>query len=153
MKPAWLTAREDCGMLAMVSWLRVPVETFVRLALVASVSLATWFALGCAPAVVIPAACQGNDTAYALTAGNAPRGFRSASPRRTVLPPASFRGRATIRMLVNVDGEVQADSTQVLGQTGEDSATVARSAARYAFYPATLNGCAVRSWSVLTITR
>lgn len=104
--------------------------------------------------VSIPSPCVGNDTVYASDRPDPARDFHPASPRATVLPPQTFRGRAVVLMLVSATGRVVGDSTRVTGvPLREDSLSLARSVAGDQFLPARLGTCAVASWFSLQVTR
>ena len=103
--------------------------------------------------VPLPAPCVGDSTVY--TAADTLQGL--VLPRITSLAmPNSTRlissGSYHIRILVGVRG--RPDTIHVTAASDLGSAQqVARSARFYTFHPATLRGCAVRSWYDLRMER
>ena len=109
--------------------------------------------LACAPAVVVPPPCAGNDTIYASSASSAEGPFRAATIAQPRVPPAEFRGTAVLRLLIDPRGQVLSDSTTVKSADPKNAPLLKRWAAAFQFRPATLGLCAVSSWYELTITR
>jgi len=101
----------------------------------------------------VPAPCAGNDSVYSITAADSARGLYAARPTDLFLPPSGVHGTAKIRALVSARGHIETDSSEITGTVPRESVRRLRqSLTNYRFFPATLQGCAVRSWWVFSIT-
>jgi hypothetical protein len=101
----------------------------------------------------LPPPCVGNDTIYFAT-WDSTDGLRVAQATDVYPPPSEFHGTAVVRILVTALGRANLDSSQITGKgTVRGVEDLRRSLVGYRFFPATLNGCAVRSWYSITVKR
>ena len=99
-----------------------------------------------APTPALSSPCASNDSIYSVAQADSVRPFLPARPTQAYPLPPDFHGTAVVHLLVDSRGDVVADSIRVEQVGPESTALLKRTFAAYRFRPATLGGCAVRSW-------